>query len=90
MTPLARALLAELDDQALSELARRLQPYMAAPAALIDDGWLDTRDAAAYAGCTVDSLHKAAAAGEVEFEQRVERGKMFFQKSKLDAWRRGE
>ena len=31
--------------------------------------WMDTRAAAAYAGCSIASLHKAMAAREVRFSQ---------------------
>jgi hypothetical protein len=59
-------------------------------AAIDAGGWLDTRAAAAYAGCSVNALHKAMARREVEFEQDVAGGKAWFKRSALDAWRRGE
>jgi len=76
------ALLAELDDQALEQLAERLRPYLGG-----NDGWLDVKAAAAYAGCTVPALRYAMAKGEVEFEQRVAGGKAYFQRAALDRWR---
>lgn len=88
---LARALLDELDDAALAELARRLVPFLPEPTGPADDGWLGTHAAARYAGCTEDALHKARANGDVEFEQPGgPRGKVYFKRSALDAWRRGE
>lgn len=78
------ALIAELDDQALAQLAEKLRPYLAG-----DDGWLGTRDAATYAGCSLNSLRHAMANGEVEFTQHVSGGKAWFKRSALDRWRNG-
>lgn len=66
----------------LAELAERLRPFLTA-----DDGWLGAKDAAAYAGCTVPALRYAMRAGDVEFEQHVPGGKVYFQRSALDRWR---
>lgn len=52
-------------------------------------GWLDTRAAAEYAGCTVGALHKATAAREVRFEQSSTGGKCWFRREWLDDWRAG-
>jgi hypothetical protein len=79
---LARALVDELDPDDLANPADRLRPYLAG-----DDGWLGTREAAAYAGCTVPALRYAMAQGEVEYEQRVPGGKTYFRRSALDRWR---
>lgn len=83
MSDLARALLAELagDPVALERLAERLRPFMS------EDGWLGTRDAAVYAGCSVHALRHAMAEGRVEFEQHVPGGKAYFRRSALDRWR---
>ena len=83
MSGLARALLEELGPDDLAELAERLKPYLDGGR----DGWLGTREAAAYAGCTVPALRYAARQGEVEFEQRVRGGKTYFRRSALDRWR---
>ena len=85
MTDLARALLDQIaaDPVALARLAEGLRPYLAH-----DDGWLGTKEAAAYAGCTVHALRHAVAQREVEFEQHVPGGKVWFQRSALDRWRR--
>jgi hypothetical protein len=72
----------ELGPDDLAALAERLRPYLAA-----DDGWLGTREAAAYAGCTVPALRYAMQRGEVEFEQRVVGGKAYFRRAALDRWR---
>lgn len=52
-------------------------------------GWLDTKRAAAYAGCTVHALHKATAAREVRFAQDGDGGKCWFRAPWIDAWREG-
>lgn len=82
MTELARVLLAELGPEELAELAERLAPYLRT-----DDGWLGTREAAEYAGCSVHALRHAMSRGEVEFEQHVAGGKAWFRRSALDRWR---
>ena len=91
MNPLARALLDELDDAGLAELARRLQPFWPTPAAPADDGWMDTKRAAEYAGRTQHAVHKARANGDLEYEQPAgPRGKCMYKRSKIDAWLAGE
>ena len=88
MTAIVRALLAELDTEALAELATLLAPHMpAATPRTVEDGWLDTRRAAEYAGTTPTALHKAMAARAVRFEQECPGGKAWFKRSDLDAWR---
>ncbi len=84
MTDLARALFDQLGPADLAELAERLRPYLAG-----DDGWLGAREAAAYAGCSVPALRYAMRKGEVEFEQSVTGGKVYFRRSALDRWRAG-
>ena len=59
MSALAKALLDELEPGDLAVLAERLAPYLAPAPAPADDGWLTTKDAAAYLGVSVNSLHKA-------------------------------
>jgi Helix-turn-helix domain len=86
---LGRAILDELDDETLAELAHRLAPHLPAAPAPAQDGWLSTRQAAEYAGCTVASLHRAMAAHEVEFAQSTPGGKAWFRRSDIDTWRRG-
>jgi hypothetical protein len=83
VSDLARAMLDELGPDDLAALAERLRPYLNAG----DDGWLGTREAAAYAGCTVPALRYAMSRGEVEFEQRVAGGKTYFRRAALDRWR---
>lgn len=74
------------------QLAHLLAPMIAAqipggePTA---SGWLDTKAAAAYAGCSVSSLHKAMASREVNFAQNGDGGKAWFKRQWIDAWREG-
>ena len=91
MNGLAAALLAELDAEALDELAERLAPRLAgrlAPADAQQDGWLTTRDAAAYVGRSTTALHKLTAARQIPFEQDGPGGRCYFRRSDLDAWMR--
>jgi hypothetical protein len=80
------------DDRALRRLAELLAPYLPAPAAVADepDRWMNSREAAAYAGTTRHALHKAMAAREIHFEQDTPGGRAWFKRADIDAWRRGE
>ena len=89
MTALAAALLAQLDDDALAELAVRLAPFMPRPEPADQDAWLTTREAAKYLGVTPNALHKLTAARAIPFEQDAPGAKCWFRKAELDAWRRG-
>jgi hypothetical protein len=92
MSALGRALLDELGPDDLAALADRLAPYLppTTSKATTSDGWLSTRDAASYAGCSTHALHRAMAAREVDFEQSGPGAKAWFRRSAIDAWRRGE
>jgi hypothetical protein len=87
MTDLGRALLNQLGPDDLAQLAERLAPFLHSAQAPADDAWLSTRQAAAYAGCTIDALRKAMAAREVEFEQSAPGAKAWFRRSAIDSWR---
>ena len=50
------------DEGGLRRLAELLASYMPAPTVPSDDRWMDSREAAAYAGTTREALHKAMAA----------------------------
>ena len=88
MSALARALLDELDDEALDALADRLA-HRLRPAAPAPDGWLDAKRAAAFLGITANALHKLTAARVIPFEQEGPGCKLWFRRSELDGWRRG-
>jgi hypothetical protein len=81
------------DERALRRLAELLAPYIPAPAPAVAteaDRWMNSREAAEYAGTTRHALHKAMAAREVHFEQDVPGGRAWFKRADIDAWRRGE
>ena len=88
MTQLATALIAQLDDDALAELAARLVPFLPRPEPAGGDRWLNTRQAAEYLGISPNALHKLTAARAIPFEQERPRAKCWFRRSELDAWRR--
>ena len=89
MTHLAAALLAQLDDEALAELAARLAPFLPSSEATNEDRWLSTRQAADHLGISPNALHKLTAARAIPFEQERPGAKCWFRRSELDAWRRG-
>jgi hypothetical protein len=79
------------DEGGLRRLAELLAPYLPAPTAPMEpDRWMNSREAAEYAGTTRYSLQKAMAAREVHFEQDAPGGKAWFKHEDIDAWRRGE
>jgi hypothetical protein len=81
------------DERALRRLAELLAPYMPAPAPVAtadQDRWMNSREAAEYAGTTRYALQKAMGAREVHFEQDAPGGKAWFKRADIDAWRRGE
>jgi hypothetical protein len=80
------------DESGLRRLADLLAPYLPTPAAVPaePDRWLNSREAAEYAGTTRHALHKAMAAREIHFEQDVPGGRAWFKRGDIDAWRRGE
>jgi excisionase family DNA binding protein len=91
MSQLAAALIAQLDDDALAELAlaARLAPFLPRPELAEGDRWLNTRQAAEYLGISLNALHKLTAARAIPFEQDRPGAKCWFRRSELDAWRRG-
>jgi hypothetical protein len=90
MSHLAAALIAQLDDDALAELAARLAPFLPRPEPIEGDRWLDTRQAAGYLGMTPNALHELTASRAIPFEQDGPGAKCWFRRSELDAWRRGQ
>jgi hypothetical protein len=78
------------EEDGLRRLAELLAPYLPAPTATAEDRWMNSREAAEYAGTTLRALHKAMAAREVHFEQDCPGGKAWFKRADVDAWRRGE
>jgi hypothetical protein len=78
------------EEDGLRRLAELLAPHLPAPTATSEDRWMNSREAADYAGTTLRALHKAMAAREVHFEQDVPGGRAWFKRADVDAWRRGE
>lgn len=79
-----------LSDDELRRLAEELAPLLAAAVAAREsapDGWVDAREAARYAGCSLASLHKAMASRAVEFRQDTRGGKAWFRRAWIDQWR---
>jgi excisionase family DNA binding protein len=89
VSELASALIAQLDDDALAELATKLAPFLPRRNGSDEDRWLSTREAARYLGITTNALHKLTAARAIPFEQEAPNAKCWFRRSELDAWRRG-
>jgi excisionase family DNA binding protein len=85
------ALLAELDDAALAELASRLAPFLppflSARVDAGDDPWLTTREAAAHLGLSVPAVHRLLARNAIPFSQAAPGARCWFRRSELDAWR---
>jgi hypothetical protein len=87
VNPFWKALLADLDDEAKRELAGVLKPYLE-PQPADEDPWIETAEAAAHLGMSVDQLHKLTAARQgIPFSQDAPGCKLYFKRSKLDAWR---
>jgi hypothetical protein len=78
-----------LTEEELRRLAEQLAPLLLAalPRDPAPAGWMDAKAAAAYAGCSLNAIHKAMAAREVEFRQDTKGGKAWFRAEWLDAWR---
>jgi excisionase family DNA binding protein len=89
MSALARALLDDLTPDDLAALAEKLRPFLepAQPPAV--DGWLTTRDAAAYLGVSVNAMHKRTADRRIPFSQSGPGARCYFRPRDLDAWRQG-
>jgi excisionase family DNA binding protein len=84
VSDLARVLLAELDDDALDELAERLRPRleMGVPA----DGWLTVAEAAEHLRCPTSRLYSLVSAKRIPHEKDGSR--LLFRRSALDEWLR--
>lgn len=87
MSSLAAALLAELDDQALDELADALWPRLRARLEPQADRWLTTAEAAEHLGISIDALHRLTAARAIPFSQERPGAKCYFRQLELDSWR---
>jgi excisionase family DNA binding protein len=80
---LARALLAELDDAALDELAARLAPRLAGGSA--DEGWLRGAERiASYLDCPASRVYALVSAGRIPVER--DGSSLIARRSELDKW----
>jgi excisionase family DNA binding protein len=83
MTDLARALLAELDDAALAELAQRLAPHLPES----EDRWLrGAEQIATYLSCPRSRVYSLVSAGRIPI--RRDGSSLIARRSELDAWLR--
>jgi excisionase family DNA binding protein len=84
-TEAVQALIARLQGQR-TEVELREQ---ASASHLESDGWMSTKEAAAYLRMTPNALHKLTAARSIPFSQPGgPGGKCYFLRSDLDEWRR--
>lgn len=84
-------LVIELSSAQLDALADRIAARIGArpgDAPAEEDRWLTSAEAARYLGLpSVNALHRLCAEGKVPSAQAVPRGRHYFQRSQLDAWR---
>ena len=55
-----------------------------------EDGWMDTRAAAAYVGLTPNALHKVAARDGIPCSRPAGTRKLRFRRAELDEWMLGD
>ncbi len=72
-----------LADAVAARVVDRLREHLAAE----DDGWMATREAAAYLGISVNTLHKLTAGRQIPFEQASRGARCYFKRAALDVWR---
>jgi excisionase family DNA binding protein len=87
MSAIAQALLAELDDQALDQLARALAPRIEAitrRSAETAPAWMNTEQAAAYLACSKGRLYDLVQVGRLE--PRRDGRRLLFGRPDLDAY----
>jgi excisionase family DNA binding protein len=89
MSALARALLAELEDDALEALADRLVPLLSArlKTAQSDSPWLNAEDAARYLACARGRLYDLVQLGKLEPCRDGRR--LLFRRADLDRYLEG-
>ena len=80
-------LLSGLDENDLAALAARLAPYLPKPDQPNGAEWLDSKQAAAYLGVSIPTLHRKIAAGAIPCHQDCPGGHWHFRRSELDEWR---
>ena len=84
----AHSLHVSLPPELVDEIAEAVVRKLALRDQHEEDRWMDAREAARYLGFkTVEPIRKLTAAREIPFSQDSPRGKCWFQRSQLDAWR---
>lgn len=90
MSAIVDALLAELDDAALDQLADRLAPRLAARLGQTTSGsgdvWLDVTGAAEYVSCPKSRIYALTSARRIPFHKDGSR--TLFRRDELDEWLR--
>jgi excisionase family DNA binding protein len=76
---------AETIDALAFAVARRVAELIPDPA---EDGWMDSREAAAYLATSYPTLKERSARGELPAYQDTPGGSLYFKRSELDDWRR--
>jgi excisionase family DNA binding protein len=87
MSRLSDALLAELDDRALDELAKALAPRIASlqsGSSPEQDPWLNAKQAASYLGCTPDRIYDLSQL--CRLQPRRDGRRLLFRRSDLDRY----
>ena len=85
MSALVDALLAEFDEDALAELARRLAPYLPAAVEAPADDLLTTSEAARRASVHIETVRRAIRAGHLAVAGQVGRNARLAP-ADVDAW----
>jgi excisionase family DNA binding protein len=81
----ADALISELSEEALDELARLLAPRLAAYTTQPDSGWIRGASAIAeYLGCPRSRVYSLSSAGRIAIER--DGANLVARRSDLDAW----
>lgn len=78
---------ARSDARLAADLAAVLRPHLQHEQSAAD-GWMNSREAAAYLGLTLPALHRHTAARAIPFAQDTPGGKCWFHPADLDEWRR--
>jgi excisionase family DNA binding protein len=73
-------------DRLAAEIAERVTDRLSQQS---EDGWMDSKEAAAYLKVPLSTLHKWTAEGTIPFTQDSPGARCFFLRSQLDRWRLG-
>jgi excisionase family DNA binding protein len=84
VTTLAAALLAELDDAALDQLAALLAPRLNLQSTESETSWLGVKAAAEYLACPTSRIYALTNARRIPFHKDGSR--TLFHRAELDEW----